>query len=336
MLSQRLSPPERRHPTARRTLVILLLVFAVTSLAVGAVGAGRYIETFWLYRGFAAPTRPSSVTVANGSSKRRVPVGAGLVENIDVPSPALGGRLLQVVVYLPPGYKLAVRTRYPVLYLLHGFPGSPMQFVNIGDLAVTADVLLAEHRMEPMIVVMPSGTTSFFVDDEWANSIRRDNDWETFVARDLVRAIDRRYRTRAGGRERGIGGLSEGGYGALNIAFHHLGEFDLVEGWSAYYLADRAPGLFGDDGQLLAYNSPALELAHVAPRLRRDDSEIWLYSGNRDSTLRKSAVFAAELGRLHIAHSFSVHGGRHNWQLWRSMMANSLIVASRYFEHGAS
>ena len=74
--------------------------------------------------------------------------------------------------------------------------------------------------------------------------------WRTFVSRDVVHAIDARYRTIAARDGRAIGGLSEGGYGALNIAMHTPQEFslaelralpsrkqitrhDCVEGWSA-------------------------------------------------------------------------------------------------------
>ena len=50
---------------------------------------------------------------------------------------------------------------------------------------------------------------------------RRTRRWETFVARDVVRAIDARYRTIRSGAGARVAGLSEGGYGALNIGIHH-------------------------------------------------------------------------------------------------------------------
>jgi enterochelin esterase-like enzyme len=328
-------PTGARKRGRRRAFVGIALVIGAGLFGIGAGGLSRYVDTFWLYRGFAAPARPTYITVGSGVARHKIAVYAGSVQSIEVRSSALGEREIHVVVFLPPGYQRDVGSRFPVLYLLHGSPGTPVQFVDIGDLAVTADVLLAEHRIRPMIVVMPSGSTSFFVDNEWANSIRPDNGWETFVARDLVDAVDRRYRILDYGRERGIGGLSEGGYGALNIAFHHVGEFDLIEGWSAYYVADRTPTLFGDDRSLLSYNSPALELARVAPRLRANHTAIWLYSGRHDNTSRTSKKFSAALGRLAVEHSFSIQPGRHNWRLWRSMMANSLEVASRYFGDGS-
>ena len=71
--------------------------------------------------------------------------------------------------------------------------------------------------MKPVIMVIPTGTRSFLTDEEWVNGITPGNAWDTFVARDLVHAIDSRYRTIASAHGRGLIGLSEGGYGALNI-----------------------------------------------------------------------------------------------------------------------
>ena len=88
-------------------------------------------------------------------------------------------------------------------------------------MGVLEDALAARHRITPPILVMPYGSTGTFTDKEWANGIHPHEGWETFVARDLVRTVDRRFRTIPGGRGRALAGLSEGGYGALNIGLHH-------------------------------------------------------------------------------------------------------------------
>ena len=62
---------------------------------------------------------------------------------------------------------------------------------------------------------MPFGSTGTFTDEEWANGRGRATDWETFVARDVVRAIDARFRTIAGRsgawNRRPLGGRLRGG-----------------------------------------------------------------------------------------------------------------------------
>src|SRR5437879_6062439 len=97
-----------------RTAAVAALVAAF--IAVGALGIYRYARGYWLYRGFPPPRDPAFVT------------SKGTTERLYVQSAALGGRRQAVDVYLPPGYASSGR-RYPVFYLLHGFPGRPGAFL---------------------------------------------------------------------------------------------------------------------------------------------------------------------------------------------------------------
>jgi len=291
-----------------------LAVVLAAFVAVGAVGLYRYARNFWLYRGFGPPRDPAFVT-EKGTARR-----------LYVASPALGGRRQAVDVYLPPGYASSTR-RYPVFYLLHGFPGRPGAFLQTVRLGVVEDVLLARHRVRPFILVMPFGSTGTFTDKEWVDGIRGREDWGTFVTRDLVRAIDRRYR--ASGL-RAIGGLSEGGYGAINLALHNPGEFRVVESWSGYELADPIRSIFGRDRARLAANSPLLDVAGRARALRAHHTYFWFYSGSGDPLVRQNRAFAGELAKLGLPYRFLVRRGGHNWALWRGNAAVALLAASRH------
>ncbi len=321
-------------PAGRRLVVAAAgVVFAALTVA-GALGAVRYVTTFWLYRGFPPPSTPSSVTVGGTGGPRQVPVIMPAVQHITVRSPALGGYADQVYVVLPPGYASNPGRRYPVLYLLHGFPGEPVQFLNVGQVASIEATLVASGRMKPVILVMPAGSRSLLADEEWADGIRKGNGWETFVARDLVGAIDARYRTIASGSGRGIAGLSEGGYGALNIGLHHPGEFSLLESWSGYMTADNIPAIFGRSAGNLAYNSPAAWISSVAGQVRAQRTYIWFYCGADDWLAGQNRAFAATLTALGIPHRFFVAPGTHNWRLWRGQMPQALITASEHLSHG--
>jgi enterochelin esterase-like enzyme len=287
-------------------------------LAVGLLGAYRYVENYWVYRGFAPP-HDASFVKTHGTTTR-----------FYVASPALGGRRQPVDVYLPPGYAAHPLARYPVLYLLHGFPGRPGAFLDTVRMGVVEDELTALHKVRPAILVMPFGSTGSFTDEEWANGVRPGSAWETFVARDLVRAVDSRYRTIRSGAGRALAGLSEGGYGALNIGLHHPGEFRVLESWSGYVRADDVEAVFGHRRSLLAANSPSQTLATVAQRLRNVHTYVWFYSGSDDHFLAENEQFAA----AGVAHRFFVVRGGHNWALWRGNAARALLAASRRL-HGA-
>ena len=301
-------------PSWARVALVATLAF----LGVGAVGLYRYVDNYWVYRGFAPP-RDAAFVKVQGSATR-----------FYVRSPALGGRRQPVDVYLPPGYGQHPTRRYPVFYLLHGVPGRPGAFLATVRMGVVEDELVALHRARPAILVMPFGSTGSFTDKEWANGIRKREGWETFVARDLVRAVDTRYRTIAVRAGRAIGGLSEGGYGAINIAVQHPREFKLVESWSGYERADPIRAIFGTSHARLVANSPALTIPAVATTLRREHVRFWFYTGTEDTHFRaQNEAFASELSSLRISHRFYVVRGGHNWAIWRGNAARAYLAFSR-------
>jgi len=301
---------------------IVAFAACAAALGTGLLGVYRYVDNFWLYRGYAPPRDPAWV-------KQR-----GTAQTIQVRSAAIGGRSQQVIVFLPPGYAQHPRRRYPVFYLLHGSPGLPNALLLTVKAGVVEDELVAKHEIGPMILVMPFGSSSRFTDTEWANGVRPKSGWETFLARDVVAAIDRRYRTIRAGRARALGGLSEGGYGSLNVGLHHPREFRVIESWSGYEQADDVKSIFGGRRERLAYNSPLETLPSAAAALRRERAYLWFYTGDKDSLRKQNYAFAAELTRLHVRHRFFVVSGGHNWALWRSNAWQAISVASAHLAHG--
>ena len=310
-------------PRGSRTLGwSVALVATAAALAAGLLGVYRYLDNFWLYRGYAPPHDPAWVTER------------GTAQTIAVSSSAIGGRSQQVIVYLPPGYTAHPNRRYPVFYLLHGSPGLPNALLLTVKAGVVEDELLAKHEIRPMILVMPFGSSGRFTDTEWANGVRTNSGWETFLARDVVRAIDTRYRTIRSGRARALGGLSEGGYGSLNVGVHHPGEFRVLESWSGYELADKIVSIFGRGKKRLTYNSPRSYVPRVARRLRRGHTYVWFYSSHGDRYLEQNKAFSRELGRLHIRHSFLVVSGGHTWRAWRENFPQAILAASKGLSGG--
>jgi enterochelin esterase-like enzyme len=314
--------PAGAVPENRRLFFVIAIGGALALfLFVGMVGIYRYGRAFWLYRGFPPPHDPAFVQAA------------GRTEDIRVMSTAIGGRSQRVVVYLPPGYDHNPQRRYPVLYLLHGFPGNPDGFVLTVRVGVVEDTLLAENKLQPMIMAMPFGSTGTFTNKEWANGVRPGEGWETFVARDVVRAIDAHYRTIPTQAGRALAGLSEGGYAALNIGLHHPGEFRVLESWSGYEKASNIKSIFGGRKSLLEQNSPLLTIRKAAPALRRNHVYIWFYSGREDSLKPQNVRFAAKLRRLRVRSRFFLVSGGHNWALWRNNAWQALALASERLAH---
>jgi enterochelin esterase-like enzyme len=130
-------------------------------------------------------------------------------------------------VYLPPGYSRA--HRYPVVYLLHGMPGSPSEYLDGTNLAPFADAAISSGRLRPFIAVVPAAGPDRKYDGEWAGP------WEREVVDDVLPFIDAHLATVATAKGRVLAGLSAGGFGAVYIAMRHPGLFGVVESWSGYF-----------------------------------------------------------------------------------------------------
>jgi enterochelin esterase-like enzyme len=162
----------------------------------------------------------------------------GSKERIKVYSRAIEGNLVNdtaerdVTVYLPPSYNSDAGSRFPVLYMLHGFTDNDSQWFGWEDhwinLHEVIDAALEEGLSKEMIVVMPNAYNRF--KGSMYSSSATIGDWETFVSKELVNYIDANYRTIPNKESRGLAGHSMGGYGTIRLGMKH------PEVWSAIYL----------------------------------------------------------------------------------------------------
>ena len=291
---------------------------AVVWFGIGLFGVAEYVHRYWLYRGFPPPVTP-------------VGIPTGRIETVKFWSPALH-QTRKYIVYLPPGYSEAAAAgrRFPAMYLLHAPPGRADGFIQAGALAVDADVMTARHEIRPMIFVLPNGKSGTFGNDtEWANA--RAGPYESFVL-DVVHNVDRRFATLAERQHRGIGGLSEGGYGALNIGLHHLGDFSVLQSWSGYYTQTPTASFADETAGVLAANSPSYDVPSLAPAIRRLGLRVFLYQGVKDQ-IRPWRIrdFSQELYRAGAYVGYGFFPGGHDWGLWRGQMPHMLRLASAWF-----
>lgn len=128
----------------------------------------------------------------------------------------------KVSVYLPPNYD-GSKTRYPVIYFLHGFLNDNSLLDYMKDLL---DYAIAAEKIDPFILVIPDQRTTY--DGSFYSNTGIFGNWEDFTAYDLVSYMDNNYRTLAKPGSRGITGHSMGGYGALKIAMKHPDIFETV------------------------------------------------------------------------------------------------------------
>jgi enterochelin esterase-like enzyme len=294
--------------SARRIAIVLI---AMTVTAAGMVGALSYARDYNVHRGFGTVVQ-----------FRRA--GTGRLVKVEFFSQALR-RTADYLVYLPPHYSVA--RRYPVYYLLHGMPGQPRVFVDIANLDIRLDNQLSLRRAQPMILVYPDGriANSTFSDSEWANT--RSGNFESYVI-DVMHNVDDHYATLRHRRDRVIAGFSAGGYGAMNIALHHLADFANVQVWSGYF-TQTDTGVFAHAGHAaLADNSPRDAIRTMGRALRRYPLRTYLFSGRDDSDSRQLLPMARALSTrgVHVAYRF--YPGGHDWSVWYPRLDQMLDLAS--------
>jgi hypothetical protein len=164
-------------------------------------------------------------------------------------------------VYLPPGF--TTERRYPVVYLLHGMPGSPRIYVGApSHLALVAKQLIASGA-RPFIAVVPyAGPAKHRGHAEWAGR------WEDYLVHDVVPWTDRYLPTIRSAAGRTLGGLSAGGFGAVDIGLRHPGLFGTLESWSGYFRPLHDGPFVDASAADLAAHDPSLLVRREAPRLR--------------------------------------------------------------------
>ena len=182
----------------------------------------------------------SHVSAQNvGRVETAVVHGKSLEGNLDGDSPDR-----DVMIYLPPGYDANQASRYPVVYLLHGYglrAESWMRFARIEAGANTAFTgsgggAGTGERAQEMIIVSPDAYTIY--DGSMYSSSVNTGDWEAFIASDLVSYIDEHYRTLATRESRGLAGHSMGGYGTMRIGMKHPEVFSALYPLSACCMMD--------------------------------------------------------------------------------------------------
>lgn len=205
-------------------------VIVVAGVAVALLGRGSSAPE---PGGCVPRTRPISGAPAVAVSESVVAGTDGRLERVALRSPAMRADV-PMFVLLPAGYASNPRTRYPVLYLLHGAGNDYQAWIQHGVQGII-DRATASDRLRPFITVMADGGRIGFYTD-WvgrqAASPPPPPAYATFNIRELIPWVDAHYRTIPNRRARAIAGLSMGGFGAMSLASRYPDRFGAVGSFS--------------------------------------------------------------------------------------------------------
>lgn len=151
---------------------------------------------------------------------------SGRIETGSFPSLTAGAMAYRI--YFPPCYGLDGRL-YPTLYLLPGSSHTDAIWDSLG-VDETAETGILDKSWPPFLIVMPDGG--------WieSNSSGGSGSYESVIVNDLIPFVEQTTCAWPDAAGRAIGGMSRGGYWALEIAFRFPEMFGSVGGHSAALL----------------------------------------------------------------------------------------------------
>lgn len=142
----------------------------------------------------------------------------GNVQQILFPSKSTGTSR-RAFVYTPPCYSNDSKTRYPVLYLQHGWGEDETAWTNQGHANLIMDNLLAEGKIKPFIIVMTYGMTNEVRFGGMASF--KIEPFQTVLIDELIPYVDGHFRTLADQPHRAMAGLSMGGMETHTITLNN-------------------------------------------------------------------------------------------------------------------
>jgi enterochelin esterase family protein len=239
----------------------------------------------------------------------------GTVSKIWYDSPSLGINR-RLTVYTPAGYETSGK-RYPVFYLLHGMGGDENAWSELGRASQILDNLIAQGKAEPMIVVMTNGNAAleaapgesslgWNVQPTFQLPKTMEGSFETHFP-EVVKFIEKHYRTKANKKNRAIAGLSMGGFHSMHISKHYPDMFDYVGLFSAAILP----------GQNVT--SPVYENLEgkLAVQFGKRPALYWIGIGKTDFLYKSNEEYRKLLDSKGYPYEYYENEDGHIWRNWR-------------------
>ncbi|MVM32208.1 esterase family protein [Spirosoma sp. HMF4905] len=261
------------------------------------------------------------------------------VDSLDIPS-AVMKKNLRAAVVLPESYRSTEKskTKYPVLYLLHGGYGHFNDWIT-----KTPDKTLL-HRLADqynLIIVMPEGEIfSYYLD----SPVIKDSQFETYLTKEVIDKIDRTYRTVSSSKGRVITGLSMGGYGSLYLATRHpdlycaagsmSGALNLeMASWKLP--PDMAKNIKGEFEKILGSieqspdNYGAYSVVNMADKMKTNGLKLVIDCGVDDFLIEPNRELHRRLVFNQTPHDYSERPGGHSWEYWQNSLPNHVLFFNK-------
>lgn len=215
-------------------------------------------------------------------------------------------------VYTPPSYDPSAKTKYPVLYLLHGFSDGANGWSAVGKAHVILDNLIAQGKAKPMLVVMPLGygapeilQRSRTGPRDPSLGQRNMSKFRDALLTEVIPQVEKRYRVATDRNSRAIAGLSMGGAESLFTGLNAVDRFAWIGAFSS--------GGLGND-----YNAT---FPSLTDKVNSQLKLLWVACGTEDGLLAANRKFLEFLDSKQVRYTKLETPGAHTWMVWRRNLA---------------
>ncbi len=254
---------------------------------------------------FPTPTMTATAVPTPTPSPSPTPLpcsSAGEMVSGVVESTLTQGGAMAYRVYLPPCYGVDDRT-YPTLYMLPGNIHTDAIWDELG-LDEDAESAILEGKMPPFLIVMVNGG---WLADTTSGG---EGSYEQFFMQELIPAVETEYCAWPDRAGRALGGMSRGGYWALEIAFRHPDAFASAGGHSAS-LYDF-------------YGGPEVNPQVTGIENDLGDLRIYFDIGENDGYIPNLRQLHEDMRAKTISHEWVVNPGYHQDAYWAAHTADYL------------
>mgnify|MGYP001163359749 CR=1 FL=1 len=228
----------------------------------------------------------------------------------------------KLFIYTPKEYRKN-NTKYPLVYLLHGWAGSSYDWKVNYDIQKLADLY-------KMIIVLPDG----YYDSWYVNSNdRKELQYESAFWKRVVPYIESKYRVDE--KNRFITGLSMGGHGAISFYLKKDGYFKAAGSMSGILDITKFSGKWGIKKRLGDYakNKKVWEknsAIHLLKNFKgkKENLKIFIACGKKDFAFGVNSSFAKEAASRKVPILNLADSGDHNWEYWTTHVEKQILFFS--------
>lgn len=243
-------------------------------------------------------------------------------------------------VYLPNNYGIKSDTKYPILYLLHGWSDDYTAWNVKGNMQFVADELMASGESRKMLIVMPNGGTADII-NTWCGYFNMPG-WEyaDFFFKEFMLTVESKYHAIGDKGHRAVSGLSMGGGGSVVYCQMHPELFSSCFAMSAWL--DTPVTEISKEKSMKIYELKKAVHEHSASNFVKNADEetkkklrtvAWfLDCGDDDILSDVCEEFHMTMRRANIPIEFRVRNGIHNWEYWHYSLRMALPFISRNFD----